>query len=235
MHQFPASRQSQDIYKLLVKKSGLNAKGIGKELKILPNAVYRAIKPLRELGLVEQTSERPTKFIAKPSVEAVEMYLLNQRNVFEQILGDADLSTLPHSNAPVLIKDRNDLIEKTNRDVKNSKRSVDFIVSGLEVPAETLLTYKQALDRNVKIRSIVQRLDDTSEEMFRNWKKIGLDVRHYPSIESRIFVIDNHIVYLTSYDPERKEECVGIRTGYEPFAKLMREVFERKWESAKEI
>jgi len=71
--------------------------------------------------------------------------------------------------------------------------------------------------------------------MFTNWSKVGVDVRYYPNIESRIFTIDRHIVYFTSYNPDNIQEAIGMRFDYVPYAILMDELFEQKWEQGKTI
>jgi len=240
MISYPFSHQTVSIYRLLTHKQPLTASDIGKELHIFPNAVYRAIKPLIDIGITTKSKDYPTRYSTQPSNSALEKYLLIMREAFLTTFISSKLlvndSPFLKSNLNIsLIQDRNDLIEKTNKSVESSKQTVDYVVSGLEVPAETILVYKRAIDRGVKIRSIVQRLDNTSKEMFSNWKKIGLNVRFYPSLESRIFIFDKKIVYLTSYDSKNKEEAVGVSFEYPPFGEIITELFNKKWQLAKKI
>ncbi len=66
-------------------------------------------------------------------------------------------------------------------------------------------------------------------------KKIGLKVKYYPNMEARTFLTDKEIVYFTSYNPQQKEEAIGMRFHYKPYAKIMDEIFEQRWQLAKEI
>jgi sugar-specific transcriptional regulator TrmB len=228
------SPQATDIYRLLRESQSLTAKEIAVKLHILPHAVYRVMSQLHEKGFVQESATYPVKYMAIPEAEALDAYTTTIRQHFRKAFFHKNINgsqTLDIS----FIKDREYLRENTDRDVMSAKSTVNFIVSGLEVPAETILIYKQALDRGVKIKALVQRLDDTSEAMFKNWKKIGVEVRYFPNMEARIFAIDKQIVYFTSYHPEHKEEAIGMRFDYAPYAKIMDESFEQRWNFAKRI
>lgn len=226
--------QSATLYRYLSGKKPMSAKDLGKELKILPHAVYRAMGPLTELGLVTELDTYPIAYEATPMSYALDLYSFAIRQNFLEafapkksaINGQLDIS---------FIRNRQDLLEETNEDIKRAKNSVDFIVSGLEVPAETVLIYKRSTERGVKVRALVQQLDETRKEMFNNWKKIGVNVKYYPNMEARIFIIDEQIVYFTSYNPTKKDEGIGIRFAYIAYAKLMSEVFDQRWKLAREI
>lgn len=229
------SPQSNEIYRLLLSKHQLTAKEIGKELHIFPNTVYRSVKQLIETGFVQEVDTYPVTYEAKPAHEAMELYslsLLNQMPVSSRTTKSNQLTGMLDIT---FIKNRENLIENTDRDIKTAKRTVDFLISGHEVPAETMLVYKNAIDRGVSIRAITQSLNDTNEQMFENWKRIGIQVKYYPNMEARIFIIDKEIVCFTSYNPQRKEEAIGIRFAYKPYAKIMDELFALRWQLAKSI
>src|SRR3990167_3962627 len=174
------SPQARAIYELLTKNSPKTSKEIGAELKILPNAVYRSVKALISLGLVQNNGRYPVKYEAKE--DGLDAYLLNTRDsLIKTFFPDGSSQT--HQNQTLnisFIQNREELLEKTNQDIAKAKKEARFIVSGLEVPAETILEYKKAIERGVKMRVLVQRMDEVSKEMFLNWQKIGIDVRFFP-------------------------------------------------------
>lgn len=227
------SHQAADIYRLLQKGKPLTAKEIAEKLDIFPHAVYRSVRQLLEKGFIKEEDNYPVRYSALPETEAMELFTTNIRHQFQKSfpIGSSNTATFDVS----FVNGRDDLQKKTTRDVSFAYKTVDFVVSGLEVEAETILTYKKAIDRGVQIRALVQRLDDTSRTMFRNWKKIGLQIRYFPNIEARAFIIDKEIVYFTSYNPERKQEAIGSRFHYKPYARIMDELFESRWKIAKEI
>lgn len=226
------SEQALAVYRQLKNKSQ-TASEIGKKLKIFPNAVYRSIKPLVDAGIVEGTPEYPEKFKAKSNDETMSLLTL----LFQQNLQGA--FGLKENKQKLLqltfIRTRDELVRMHIDDSKIAKNRINLISSGNELPGELILAYKRALDRGVKVRVIVQNLDKVMAEMFRNWKKMGVDVRYYPNIEARIFIFDHRIVYLTSYNPKDSQEAIGIRFDYAPYAKLMDDLFEQRWKLSKDL
>ena len=64
---------------------------------------------------------------------------------------------------------------------------------------------------------------------------MGMKVKYYPIMEARIIIFDAKIAYITSYDPKRKEEAIGVRFQYPPIARILQELFDQRWSKAKEI
>lgn len=226
--------QSTKIYGLLEDGKPRSAKDIGKRLNIFPNAVYRAIKQLLELGVVQELQEYPTKYKAKSASDAMELYSSIMRQNFQdafQAQGDK------HSNEGKLnmsfITSRKELLERTKNDAEHTKNTFDHIVSGHEIPADSILAYKKSLERGVKIRIIVHQVPQ--KQMVESWKRMGVEIRYYPDIAGRVFIFDKRIVYFTSYNPNKNQEAIGMRFEYAPFALLMDELFEQKWKIGKII
>jgi sugar-specific transcriptional regulator TrmB len=236
------SPQAASIYRLLLKSQELTAAKIGKELNIYPHAVYRAVKSLVQMGLIDQSEAYPVQYKTKQSEDALNIYLNNARESFLKsffplgIDKTTNSSKAASSGVPMsFIKDRQDMLAQSNADMKSAKKEVIMIVSGLVASTETILAYKRASDRGVRIRIIVQRLDEANTEMLKNWKKLGVEVRYYPLIEARIILFDSQISYIVSYNPNAKEEGIGVRFNYTPITLLMSELFEKRWKLAKEI
>lgn len=233
------SPQTTQVYNLLLKQKALTARQIGKRLNILPNAVYRSIKPLIRLGCVEGLGNHPVQFRIKPINQALNSYLFASRENFLQTFFPRGITTQKTQDKKLVeslnisfIKDRKELLEYSNKDMNKAKSEVNFIVSGLEVPAEIILGFKQAFDRGVKLRFLVQRLDEVNKQMLKNWKKLGINVKYFPLLEARIIIIDSKITYITSYNPNNQEEGIGVRFNHPPIAKFLNELFEARWRIA---
>lgn len=235
----PFSKQSKAVYQLLGTGRPMSAQEIARRLNILPNAVYRLTRRLVQLGLIETLETYPVQFKALPISDALGSYLLISRNAFlENVSRTKDSSGQTRGGNDVLItfiKTRSELLELTNTEIKKARKSIDHIVSGLELPAETILAYKAALNRGIKLRFLVQNVHELNREMLSNWQKMGLEVRHILLLEARIIIFDTKILYLTSYNPRRKEEAIGVRFAYSPIAWQMSQLFESKWKVAKPI
>ncbi|MBP6994345.1 HTH domain-containing protein [Candidatus Woesebacteria bacterium] len=228
--------QARSIYQLLSRRGPLSAKEIAQELGILPNAVYRSANILVEFGFIQTTDGYPTKYGALSSSDGIDKYLQSLRySLSEMIFPNKQASNLVTQLDVVFIDSRSDLLEKSNIDIGNTTKEACFIVSGLEVPAETMLAYKQALGRGIHMRIIIQNLDETKRDMLTVWKQMRIQVRHFPLIEARILIFDSKIAYLTSYNPSEQEIGTGVRFNYPPIATIMRQLFEQRWAKAKEI
>lgn len=232
------SPQSLAIYKELSSSDPMTAKDLGQQLGILPQAVYRAIKPLRDLGVAEEVGRYPRKYRARASEDSLETYLkIMQEQYIKTFLPVSNKTKNPLAQLLQVefIQNRKDLSQRTIEDMLHAKRKFDCIVSGHEVPPEQLLAYKKAIVRGIELRFVVQSFDEFSRYMFSNWRKLGIKVKYHPLLEARIIIIDDRIVYITSYNPKVNEEAIGVRFDYPPIAKLMQELFEKRWSQAKEV
>lgn len=227
------SPQALSIYKLLSANGTMTAKDIGDQLKVLPNAVYRANKQLLEMGIIEKSDSYPAVFSTIPVSSAIGWFLIQAQRDFKQTFGtDIKASAQPATSPNItFIKSRTDLLKRTDKDVINSQKEVKFIVSGLEVPDSTVLAYRKATTKGVHVKALVQKRRSNIEKL-EKWRDIGVDVRQIDDLELRMFIIDSRIVYLTSYSQNKKEEAFGVRFEYAPLAALMNDLFEQKWQLA---
>lgn len=217
----------------------MTATELAQELHILPQAAYRAVRPLERLGCIETLGRRPVRFRAKMTTESLNALLYATREWFESTIHanrnirETRLSENGSLNMS-FITNREDLVEHVTRDTRNAMLTLNLIVSGLEVPAETMLTNKLAIDRGVVICVLVQR-QDANKEMLANWQRMGINIRLCQSIDTRIITIDDRITYLVSYNQNEKEEGVGVRFDYPPIARLMNELFDQRWATAQDV
>lgn len=227
------SPQAAAIYQLLQNGKTMSAKEIGKHLRIFPNAVYREIKQLQNLGFVEETYSYPVKFRAKPGAEAMAFYISMIRQNFYQMFGE---TVAGDQNLKLdFFQTRDDLLKLSIKDMQRSKRCVNLIISGHEVSAEVMLSQKQAVERGVKMRKLIQGLSKENLHMAKIWQKMGIEVRYTPNLNARIVTYDGLIVHFGSYDAKNHLKSVGVRFVYAPFAKLIDDMFEQKWLRAKKI
>ncbi|MCL5666375.1 MAG: phospholipase D-like domain-containing protein [Patescibacteria group bacterium] len=226
--------QAAAVYKNLEENKAKSAKEIGEVLKIFPNTVYRAAKQLIELGLIKEVEKYPVKFIAKPASEGLDVFSSVMRQDFQNIFGRKTFTFCRHKLLDlVFVQKRIQTLRMTKRDTYQAKESINLIASGLELPAETLLANQRAAERGVKVRLIVQNMDEVTPAKIRSWKKAGIEIKYFPNMEARIYIYDHHIVYFTSYDPNNIQEAVGMRFDYAPYAAMMDELFEQRWKMGK--
>lgn len=228
------SHQAAEIYRLLNASKRLTAKEIAGKLKILTPAVYRSVDKLTAMGLIEKCGSHPIQFQVLPTQNATDTYLAVQRRWFLEQFPQVALNntdSLLNDLTVSFIKDKAQLYAEYLEDEYQVKKDISLIVSGLEATPEVVLANKQALDRGVRIRILVQEITD--REMLSNWEKMGIEVRITGPIQARILLLNNKIAYLVSYDQTKPHLAVGVRFAYTPIAQILQSVFEQKWSAAK--
>jgi len=139
----------------------------------------------------------------------------------------------PESPKITFLENRKQLLDLVKTDTKKTNVSLNMIVSGHEVPAEVILSQKQAAERGVKVKILFQELSALSKGKVEAFEKMGMEVKYIKYLQARIFIFDERIVYFTSYSKTENHEAVGMRLEFEPFARLMDELFKQKWQVAK--
>ena len=228
--------QSTAVYKLLSQSEKLTARQIADELGILPNTVYRAAKPLVELGMAEQTNDYPVSFRARPNDTAMNWYLRAVAKSFRQDFGHSDPKPEDDSLPTItFIKDRKQLLAIGKQEARNAKKTIDYIVSGHRIPDSTVLAYRKATTTGVKIRCIVQNTPKTTNASMEMYEDMGAEVRYLPNIGIRLFIFDSRTALLVSYDETQSTRAFGIRFTYAPVAKQLEQLFEQRWLQAKPL
>jgi sugar-specific transcriptional regulator TrmB len=230
------SGQSADVYRVLVHSGDLTARQIGKELGILPNSVYRAVKSLIALGMAEKLDEYPVRYRAKPANSAMDWYMRAAAQSFRQDFGN-DVTKPADNSLPTItfIKDRQHLLRICERDARNATKTINYIVSGHGIPDSTVLAYRKAATVGVRIRAIIQNTPETTKHGLENYRDMGVEVRYLPNIGIRLFIFDGRIACLTSYDDTQSSRAFGIRFTYAPVAAQLNELFEQRWSQAKSL
>lgn len=230
------SPQAVAVYKQLNKGLVLNAQEIAARLDILPNAVYRVTGNLIKAGVIEEVSGYPKRYKALPVQLAMSTYLQAAAQSFRhELLNDVLSPQINNGPTITLIKNRADALARSNADARAAKESINFIVSGFEVPDSTVLAFRKAGAIGVPIRAIVQHKPGTIKDRLEKWQEIGAEVKYLPDISMRLFIFDQSITYLLSYDATNKNSAFGVRFDYEPLALQMNLLFEQNWQKAKPL
>ncbi len=228
------SPQSAKIYSLLIKNGTLSARKIGEKISILPNTAYRNLKELIALGFVQKSQIYPAIYSAKPKNETIGLYT----NIIVQNFQEAFFTQADGNEADLkisFIQNRKELLKLAEKDANQAQWQINRIISGDAAPAETTLAFKQAVERGVKIKILVQRTHNKQSEIIKSWQKMGMEVKYTPNLNTRIVIYDKLITYFASYNPKAASEAIGVRFEHPPLAALMDELFEQKWQKGKII
>lgn len=232
-----APKQSTSVYKVLSEStSRLTAQQIATELDIMPNTVYRAVKPLVDLGMVEELNTYPVSFRANSPADAMNWYLRFAAQNFQTNFGKKPAkqsgSLVP---SITFIKDRKTLLAIGEREARKAKKSINYIVSGHRIPDSTVLAYRKAATIGVKIQCIVQNKPGTTTSDLEMYHEMGAEVRYLPNIGIRLFVFDSQTAIMTSYDETQSSRAFGILFTYSPVAQQLDQLFEQRWSEAEPL
>lgn len=86
----------------------------------------------------------------------------------------------------------------------------------------------------MKIRIIVH-FDESKKQRLKELEIDGVKVRHHPLLEARIAVFYTTSAFITSYNPREKEEGNGVRFGYAPIERILKDLFVERWAKANEL
>ncbi len=229
-HMQAVPKQSLKVYQSLKVADSLTARQVAERLDILPHAVYRAIKPLIDLGMVEQRNTYPVSFQATPKPDAMNWFMRAAAQSFRQDFGSVQTKPSdPSLPSITFIKDREALLKVGEQEARKAKHKINYIVSGHKVPDSTVLAYRKASATGVKIRCIVQNNPTTTNASLEMYEEMGVEMRYLSNMGIRLFVFDGNTAIMSSYDEIQSNKAFGICFRYDPVAKQLDQLFEQRW------
>ncbi len=85
------------------------------------------------------------------------------------------------------------------------------------------------------MKMIVHKRDKENKALLSSWKRMGVEVRHYPDWGFHLLVCDTKQVLLVANNPENTKERTGIVFDSPALAKALRDYFFGVWEKAERI
>ena len=234
------SKQEAKIYLWLLSHNSSRATTIGQALKILPTAVYRSGRILQKKGFIKITGSHPRWFDPLPPEIALQSYVKKQTLNLNQIA----LQLVQDLTKPTKITDPTRIQVFTGKEkhfffstkeVDKIKKELLIISIGENIPTDLLLAVHKAHERGVKIKLIAHKYDKENKEILENFKKNGMEVKHYPDWGFHLVIYDGKKLILVVNDPKNTERRINIFIQSQSLAKAMRDYFYSVWEKAKEI
>lgn len=225
------------IYSLLVLKGALSSEEIAREIKIFPNAVYRLAKKLLNKKFIVELDGWPKKYQAIPPKIAVENYIQKKLRDLEE-LKTISLSQFTEIKSPTQVETlagKNAMFDKYIELANKAKQEILIFSIGEPVNDEIKLANRDALERNVSIKFLVQISDKNNETLLNSWRRMGLEVRHYPAQGFHLVIFDSQITLLTASNPKNPDERTTTIFPNQFFSHTMRDYFYALWDKASSI
>lgn len=229
-------------------KNFSTAREIQKKSEVPRQEIYRLLSELEELGLIEKTMDRPSKYRALPIKDGISFLLKEKVHETLQMQKKAEKIIQKYQNQNngekvdnvvpqfVLISKKEASILRRQQEIDNTQKSIKFITSWKRFP-RTVNTFRdnviKALKRDVKIRVILEKpenmnqMPDLIQELYElsNYELRFIDAA--PSAVIGIF--DNKRALLKTSSSVQLAEKPSLWTCNECLVSVLSEYFEYMW------
>lgn len=231
--------QEAAIYAYVLEKKQTRVKDIASQLGIMIPAVHRTLRRLRERGFVGTYGHplrvegiNPTICLGR-FLEQREKRLRSTQKEIEDLYSRKS-NAVSGSEIEYLENKAETLLAGIAR--ANQTEKEELIISvGEPIPQDLYLAQTKALQRGVKIKLIVEKLNAENRELLNNWQRAGWEVRYHKDAPIHLAIFDGKIsILMLKRDPEGKER-IGITFFSESFSQVLRDYFYRLWEKSKSL
>ena len=257
------SKRKADIYIYLSKKGVQKAQSVATHLGIDRAQTYRLLRSLKQKGVVEETIESPTRYLAIPIEKLIETYLKDRRSEINNLesektkiidyfksISKKEIET-PMARFQI-IPGRNGIYSKILQMVEESKKEVSQITTNLGlIQEDTFGLFDRIIDiadekKDIKFKMLV----NISQENFKTIKNLlrisnntnNIQWRHAivaSSYYPRFIIKDNEeiLLYVSSKDDQiiSNKEDNGLWVASKMFVSTLKASFNEIWNNAVDI
>lgn len=230
------SRDAARCYQVLVRDGSLSAQEIAIKIGVYPNAIYRLIRKLIVLKIAVKLDAYPAYFQAVPLSAALET--LTQSKITEldnlKTLTKFDIGRHPFSPiSPTdikIISGQEAMMQNYVDLIKDAKSEILIISIGEQVPDEVRLADRDALQKGITIKFIIQKYDKNNKGIIDAWVKMGIEVRLYPESGYHLMIADGNRCILSSSNIQNTEERNSVIINGAGLSRAMRNYFYSIWD-----
>lgn len=219
----------------LINQSGsITVSQIARQLKILPNAVYRLTRQLSQANLITALSTYPVSFQSNPSA----INNLIDLKVSQLLKLKTTQISKPSANIQTkvdILTGRDNLMRQYLIMAPIAKKTIDIISIGEPVPDEIKIVNVAAISRGVKIRFIVHQSNSQNQGLLHSWLRMGLEVRYFPQQGYHLVVFDCKQSILAVSNPANPEERSSIVINSPNLSLALKHYFDNIWRQAQSI
>jgi sugar-specific transcriptional regulator TrmB/CBS domain-containing protein len=255
------SKRKADIYLFLLKKGLQKAQSIAAHLGIDRAQTYRLLRSLKQKGMVEETIESPTRYIAIPIENLIEAHLKDKKSEIAHL--EAEKTNIinyfksiskKEPECPMakfqIITGRNGIYTKISQMVNESKKEVSGLTTSLGLIQEDTLGILDTIIESAQEKQDVQfkMLANISQDNLNTiksiverlptnnpnieWRHTIVGSRYYPR-----FVIKDEeeiLLYVTTKDEQitSPKEDNGLWVASKMFVSTLKASFMEIWHNA---
>jgi predicted transcriptional regulator len=193
--------------------------------------LYRPVKHLVKIGLVEEIHHYPRKYSTRNFELKVKASIYNKINALKRLV--PDLNSIDDSIQ--ILANRTEYKDFGKAQMQMVQNSLQLLVSGSPQKASFFAEHIKLAERGVKIQWLVTNYKEAGHNVYNNLKRNGIEVRK-KSIEGiNVIIYDSKVIQMAiKTDPKRKEK-IGIVIKNEFLVKFLKSYFEALWSKAESI
>lgn len=254
------SKRKADIYLFLSKKGVQKAQSIAAHLDIDRAQTYRLLRSLKEMGVLEETIEAPTRYIAIPVEDLIESYLKDKKSEIDSLEADKEKIVSYFSSiskkepeAPMakfqIITGRNGIYSKISQMVNESKNEVSSLTTSLGLLQDDAMGIIDMIidsaenKKNVQFRMLANITQDNlaaikdivkmlpTKDTNIEWRHTTVGSSQYP----RFIVKDDEeiLLYMTSRGKRAySKDDSGLWVASKMFVSTLKASFKDIWSNA---
>jgi HTH-type transcriptional regulator, sugar sensing transcriptional regulator len=246
LRQLGLSDYEEKIYLALLKIGASEARRISAESKVPPTAVYPNLKSLMEKGLIHSIAGEVAMFEALDPNISLKTLVQKKKNALEEQLKEAQ-EEIEQVKSNTYYDARKESIKVSKgyeisaewfvQESKKAKKEI--LVMGWKFTSQknktgVLRALKKASDEKKEVKLITNDPDFKTNFSVNEIIKMGHEVRHYPSNNFSVVIIDGQETKITLKN-KAKGERTNIIIEDSDLSTSLRDYFLTVWKKAKKI
>ncbi len=235
------------LYLTLLKIDKASGTQLAKHSGLPRPVVYRTLKEIQKMGLVEQELTKPYKFKAIPVKDGLEILMIQRLQQYKEMREKTrsflakyqhdEKQNLPASESKFIIVEGKDrviqMMRLMNNKVKKTVRIISTYRRWLHSLEYCVQNYRKALTRNVKFQVILETTEDQivfPKKMNTLLTNDNFSLRiHKRPLKTNLGIFDEHALMFNLFPSHTLEESQTLWTNHTSFISMSKDHFSKIW------
>lgn len=233
---FNLSEYEKKVYYSFIEYTILKPKEVSNKSTVSYGRIYEILEKLESKQLIFLSQTNPKEYTILPIKESIKNYIDNEKNKLNQIekkLENIEIKKIQKNNEePItkIIKGKEQQQLIINKLHKNAKSEILGIPGNYHPPYHRRIATEKALHRGIKIKRIVQNIDEENKEFLKKCSQKGEEFKQYKIEGLRLYIKDREEAILTIVEPNN-ENRISIYTQNKNFSNSLALFFESLWKN----
>lgn len=222
------------VYTILLRSSEpMSAQDVASKFMVHPSSLYRIFHDIEAAGLIRQSGKSPIRYVALEQTEGFQV----ARKISDQKLGVLLKSAtgISGDSQIEIISSRKDLYARYIELAERAGKRIDIYAIGIAHSKKLEKVQKDALERGVRVRHIVQQRRPSNYFVLRRWSRLGVSLKYQKKDRGFHFIQIDDTTLITFSNPSDTDDRLTIATSSKPVQDMFGVSFNQLWYEAKKI